>query len=102
MMAKTEKTIVTKTITIGKSGTRISAEKYEAYKKVLLNTIPKTKTGIAFADLLKLIAKQIPKAMMPAKGSASWYTTVVKLDLEARKLLQRIEGMSPQRLRKVR
>ncbi len=100
-MAKSEKTIVTKTITKGKSGTRISAEKYEAYKMALLKTIPKTKNGIAFAELPKLIAKQIPKDMMPAKGSASWYTTVVKLDLEARKLIQRIDGVSPQRVRKL-
>jgi hypothetical protein len=34
-------------------------------------------------------------------GSVSWYVTTVKLDLEARNVIQRVPGTSPQRLRLV-
>ena len=32
-------------------------------------------------------------------GSISWYVTTVKLDLEARHVVERIPGTSPQQLR---
>ena len=34
-------------------------------------------------------------------GSVSWYVVSVKLDLEARGVLERIDGRSPQQLRLV-
>ena len=68
----------------------------------LIAVVPKNKTGILFKDMPKLVAQQIPDAMHPAKGSASWYTTVVKLDLEARKLIERIPGETPQRVRRLK
>jgi len=101
-MAKNEETILTKTVTKGAGGTRVSKAKYEAFRKAILAVVPKNKTGILFKDMPKLVAKKVPKAMLPAKGSASWYTTVVKLDLEARRLIERIPGTTPQRVRRLK
>jgi len=101
-MAKKEPTIVTKTVTEGAGGTRIDKAKYEAFRKAILAIVPKNKTGILFKDMPKLVAQKISKEMLPAKGSASWYTTVVKLDLEARKLIERIPGATPQRVRRLK
>lgn len=84
------------------SGNRISVEKYEAVRKLLLKLVPKSKEGIAFRDLPALVARELPKDMQPARGSASWLVTVVKLDLEARGILQRLPGVVPQRLRRVK
>ncbi len=100
-MAKKETTILTKNVNKGVAGTRINKVKYETFRKAILAVVPKNKAGILFKDMPKLVARKIPKEMLPAKGSASWYTTVVKLDLEARKLIERIPGETPQRVRRV-
>ncbi len=101
-MAKQETTVMTKTVSKGKGGTRVSKTKYDAVRKALLAVVPKKKAGIAFKDLAKLVAPKLPKEMLPAKGSASWLTVVVKLDLEARGLLERVDGAKPQRVRRAK
>jgi len=101
-MAKKEPTILTKNVTRNANGTRVNKAKYEAFRTAILAVVPKNETGILFKDMPKLVAKKIPKEMLPAKGSASWYTTVVKLDLEARKLIERVPGETPQRIRRLK
>ena len=99
-MATKEATILTKNVNKGVGGTRVNKAKYEAFRKAILAVVPKSKTGMPFKNMPKLVAKKIPQEMLPTKGSASWYTTVVKLDLEARGLIERIPGETPQRVRK--
>lgn len=96
-----EGTIETLNITKGAGGTRLARRKYEAVKKALLASIPRKRDGIEFRALPKLIAERVPADMLPKKGSASWLTTTVKLDLEARGLIERIPGSKPQHLRRV-
>ena len=86
----------------GKGGTRISAEKYEIMKKAILKSVPKTKTGIAFNDLPDAVARNLSPTDKAQFGSIGWYTTTVKLDLEARGLIERIPDAKPQRLRRVK
>ena len=40
----------------------------------------------------------VPADLFPKRGSVSWYTKVVQLDLEARGQLCRVPGQTPQRL----
>lgn len=70
---------------------RISRRKYELVKSAILEIIPNTNPGIPFKTLADGVAEV---------GSIGWYTTCVKLDLEARGIIERIPGVSPQRLRK--
>jgi len=100
--ARRAATVQTLNVNEGVAGLRISAEKYEAFKRAILQVVPRNAEGVAFKDLPKLVASRVPGELLPAKGSASWYTTVVKLDLEARGLIARIPGRSPQRLRRTR
>lgn len=100
-MASATDTILTKTVTPGKGGTRIQRSKYEATKKALLKVIPKHREGILFRDLPRLVGPLLPQEMLTAKGSASWLVTVVKLDLEARGLIERVAGSGPQRVRRI-
>lgn len=86
----------------GSPGGRLSKDKYDAVKKVLLTVIPKSADGIAFRDLAKHLQRALPKPMLPAKGSASWLATTVKLDLEGRGVIERAPGVTPQRLRLVK
>jgi len=85
----------------GSPGGRLARDKYDAVKKVLLDVIPKNAEGVPFRELAGHVQRALPRAMLPAKGSASWLATTVKLDLEGRGVLERIPGSKPQRLRRV-
>jgi hypothetical protein len=91
---------MTQNVNPGVDGLRISREKYDAVRAAILETVPCDAEGIRFKDLPKEVARRVPNGLFPKKGSASWYTTVVKLDLEARGLIERIPGSNPQRLRR--
>ncbi len=99
MLATKDETILTKNVT-GAGGTRINREKYEIVRKAILSSIPRGRAGVLFKDLPKLVTRRVPGERFEKKGSVSWYVTTVKLDLEARGFIERIEGESPQRLRR--
>ena len=82
-----EKKVQTLSPIIGSGGTRISKTKYDAYKKAILKVVPKSNDGIAFKELPKAVKRQLPKSI---EGSVNWYTVCVKLDLEARGLIERV------------
>ena len=71
-----------------KRGPRIPRWKYEAVKRAILDTVP------------GLVSAALDPDELAALGSVSWHVTVVKLDLEARRLVERVPGASPQRLRR--
>ncbi len=85
----------------GKGGTRVSVERYEIIRKAILKAVPKTRTGLAFKDLSAAVEKHMTKAERGRIGSVTWYATTVKLDLEARGLIERIPDAKPQRLRRL-
>jgi hypothetical protein len=58
--------------------------------------------GVEFKELPGLVEQHLLPADREALGSVSWYTTTVKLDLEVRGEIERIEGSKPQRLRRSR
>ena len=101
-MTAKRSTIKTKNVNNGVEGAIIDQAKYEAVRQAILAVVPKTGDGILFKDLPKEVAKRVPAEHFPKRGSASWYTTVVKLDLEARRLIERVPGISPQRLRRLK
>jgi hypothetical protein len=83
-----------------KSAPRIDRDKYELMKTALLDVIPASKEGVCFSDLPTLLEQVITPDDLSNLGSLMWYTTTVKLDLEARGLIERIAGTSPQRVRR--
>lgn len=84
----------------GKQGTNIDAAKYEAMKAALLTVVPAAGAGVPFQDLAEAVRPHLPDVLF-ASASVSWYVTTVKLDLEARGLIERVPGARPQRLRRV-
>ncbi len=84
----------------GKQGTRVDVAKYEAMKAALLAVVPAAGDGIPFQDLAGAVRPHLPAEVF-ANASVSWYVTTVKLDLEARGLIERVPGARPQRLRRV-
>ncbi len=79
----------------GKQGVNIEKYKYDLIKEAILISI-KERGTILFQELPAAVETSLEE---PFEGSIPWYTTTVKLDLEARGLIERIPGRSPQELR---
>jgi len=84
-----------------KQGTRVTKRYYDAYREALLKVIPTTEEGIFFADLPKAVDPLVPTDIAE-NTSTGWWTTTVKLDLEARGLIERVAGKGKQRVRRVK
>lgn len=78
-----------------KTPTRIDKEKYRTIRAAMLAALRKNEQ-IAFQDLKNAVEANLQE---PFEGSISWYTTTIKLDLEARGLIERVPGLSSQHLR---
>lgn len=79
------------------SGTRVNAAKYAAVHAAILQTLPADPGGMTYKDLVAAVRAALPDL----DGSVPWYVTTVKLDMEGRGEIERIAGVSPQRLRKI-
>ena len=79
----------------GKKGVNISLVIYNLIKSFIVDTLQK-KGVVSYKDL-----DQLANEMLGDKidGSVSWYFVTVKLDLEARNLICRIEGKSGHQLK---
>ncbi len=69
----------------GKSGVHISKHNYERIKSAIIGFLLVHKT-LTHTQLLDFVEKEVGKDL---SGSVPWYVEVVRLDLEARKLICR-------------
>ncbi len=100
-MAKSvEPKVLCQTPAPGRKGTQIAEWKYLAVRKALLRAIPKHPKGIAFDDLPERVEKLLSPDHRARLGSVVWYTVTVKLHLEVIGEIERLPGVSPQRLRR--
>ncbi len=79
----------------GKKGVNILKRRYDYIADFILNTLKNEKT-ISFEALCDKAEEEIADEF---DGKILWYMVTVKLDLEARKLIQRIPKTSPHELR---
>jgi hypothetical protein len=82
----------------GKQGVRISRDRYDTIRSAILEVLHNA-GEMSFIQLNNAVQEKLAGQF---DGSISWYVTTVKLDLEARRLLERMPGTGPQRLRLVR
>jgi hypothetical protein len=75
---------------LGKSGKNIEKQKYETLKKAILSTLRGKE--LTHTELFKQINKTLKSKF---SGSISWYAETVKLDLEARKIIERTSAKPP-------
>ena len=80
-----------------RQGTRISKAMYDAVRDAILDAVPESEPGLPFADLSGKVRERVPEQLFE-NASVTWYTVTVKLDLEARGLVNRVPGSGPQRL----
>lgn len=72
--------------------------KYDAVHTAILSALPRKGEGLPFKELPGRVRDLLSAEELENLGSVSWYTTTVKLDLEARGKLKRVPGARPQRL----
>lgn len=82
----------------GKQGVRIDRVKYDLIKQAIVANLEQ-RGEIPFGELGEAVAAQM---VAPFDGSIGWYTTTIKLDLEARGVVERVPGRSPQVVRLTR
>ena len=78
---------------LGKSGKKISKQKYEALKKAILSALKNTQ--LTHTELFNELDNRLRSRF---SGNISWYGETVKLDLEARKMIERTSS-KPQKYR---
>ena len=96
--SRDEERVLCETPTPGKQATRIPRWKYEVVRSAIGSAMAEHGESMAFKDLPGEVARRLSEQDRAHLGSVSWYTTVVKLDLEVKGELKRIPGSRPQRL----
>ena len=99
-MAESNDRVTVKNPNTGRDDARIRRRIYEPVREAILQAIGEA-GELAFMDLRAEVERLTPSSLWE-NSSAGWYTTTVKLDLEARGLIERIPRSSPQRLRLTR
>ncbi|PYK76963.1 MAG: hypothetical protein DME37_13435 [Verrucomicrobia bacterium] len=79
---------------LGKSGKNIDKQKYETLKRAILSALRSKE--LTHTGLFKQLNKKLNEKF---SGNISWYGETVKLDLEARRLIERTSA-KPQKYRR--
>jgi uncharacterized protein DUF6958 len=78
---------------------RMPKQSYDAARRTALALLPKKAPGITLDEFLDRMTRHLPRAKgWDRSASASWYAMAIKLDLEARGEIKRINAVPPQRL----
>jgi hypothetical protein len=78
-----------------KQGVQISKRKYDFIRKIIVETLQK-RDKLTHMALTQAIEERLDGRF---DGSVPWYVTTIKLDLEARGLIQRVPHTTPAQLR---
>jgi len=79
---------------LGKSGKNIDKQKYKTLKKAIVSALQKKE--LTHDELFDRLNQSLKGKF---SGSISWYAETVKLDLEARKIIERTSS-KPQKYRR--
>ena len=79
----------------GKAGVNIDKGKYDTMREAIVSNL-QAQGMMTFKELNDAVGAQLNGRF---DGSIGWYYTTVKLDLEARGVLERVPKTSPQQIR---
>jgi hypothetical protein len=82
-------TIFTKHPQKGRSGREISKQKYDIVRSAITEVLAVAANPLSQERLMRALEERLSKTPFP--GDVRWYSEVVKLDLEARKLIRRVK-----------
>ncbi len=78
----------------GKQGVNITRQRYDAMRAAIVDTLAEGE--MAYTKLVEGVEERLQGSF---DGSIRWYTETVKLDLEARGVIERVPRTKPQLLR---
>ncbi len=79
---------------------RLNAEKYIPMRDAILQALPSDDAGLTMAELEAGVLPLLPQDVFPGGETARWWLTSVKLDLQARGVIERVPKSKPQRVRR--
>ena len=74
----------------GKKAVSMDESKYEILKKIILNQLQAGE--LSHTEMLQAITRHFKKHKIKFPGSIEWHMEWVKLDLEANKIIERVQG----------
>lgn len=77
-----------------KSGVNLDRNKYKLVKTAIIDTL-----GVEREMTFQELTLSVEDCLDGFEGSVPWYVTTIKLDLEARGMIERVPGKKPQHLR---
>lgn len=98
-MAQEQETVLCENPQPGKAPTRIPKWKYDAVELAIMAAARESEHGVPFQRLADEVRSRLSQGELDQLGSVTWYTVVVKLDLESKGRLERIPGRKPQVVR---
>lgn len=101
MPTRNEDKVLCENPVAGRKSTRIDRWKYDAVRKAIISVLSRKGEGTPYSDLPSLVKGRLSTDVRSRIGSVEWYTTTVKLDMEAKGEIRRIKGVQPQRLLRV-
>jgi hypothetical protein len=94
--------VVCRTPTPDSQPKRIERCRFDAVLRATLEVLPNRAPGVAFmSELPGLVEQTLTPEERATLGSAGWYATTVKLELDVRGEIVRVPRSSPQRLIRV-
>jgi hypothetical protein len=98
-MSKTPDKVAMENVNSPGRAVRVDAAKYNAMKSAILAVLPASPPGLTVAELKGHLLPLLPESLFPGGAKAGWWLKGVQLDLEAKRLIARVES-KPLRLRR--
>ena len=98
------KTVQAKNINHPGHTEQLNERKYTVIREAILAVLPRGDAGMTHREFTVQVEQVVKKRLkdeadelFPRRGSYGWYCKAVQLDLEARKLIRRLDKTSPLR-----
>ena len=95
-MSEVSEKVVCRTPTEGKAPKTIDKWKYDVVRRAILHILKAKPEGVPFSELAQMVGQNLSEYEKQNLGSVDWYTTTVKLDLEVKGEIRRLDKVSPQ------
>ena len=85
----------------GTTNTRVNPERYAAMSDALLKVLPSDGPGLTWPEIADAVASHVPDGLFPELKTVRWYSICVRLDLEAKGLVERLQEKKRLHFRRV-